>query len=185
MIDQRNRRAIVQSAVEEYYEDVYRFCRYYTGNELDSYDITQEVFLRFMKYNDSCSYRNLKGYLMMIARNLCCDYFRDLSVQRENMVSLNAIADAAENTVDCAAKAHTNYGRTIEDCDSGIFLRELLQGIPQEQREVVILRIHDGLKFREIARITGCSPSTAKSRFRLGIAGIKKKMEAGNGGFYG
>lgn len=181
MINQSNRQAIVQSAVEKYYDDIYRFCRYYTGNETDSYDIAQEVFLRFLKYLDSCSHSNLKGYLFMIARNLCCDYFRNLSAQRENMFSL----DVAENAADCAAKKCIGYGRSIEDCDSELFLRELLQGIPLEQREVVILRIHDGLKFREIAKIAGCSVSTAKSRFRLGIAGIRKKIETENGGYYG
>lgn len=173
MINQRDRQAVVQSAVENYYDDIYRFCRYYTGNEVDSYDIAQEVFLRFLKYSDHCGYRNLKGYLFMIARNLCCDYFRNLSAQRENTFSL----DAAENAVDCAAKEHINYSKSIEDCDSELFLRQLLQSIPQEQREVVIMRIHDGLKFREIARIAGCSTSTAKSRFRLGIANIKKKLD--------
>ncbi|MDE5824087.1 MAG: RNA polymerase sigma factor [Lachnospiraceae bacterium] len=182
MIEQKNKQAIVQSAVEKYYDDIYRFCRYYTGNEVDSYDIVQEVFLRFLKYSDSCGHRNLKGYLFMIARNLCCDYFRNLSIQRENMFSLDA---ATENAVDGTLKIRTGYSRTIEDCDSELFLRELLQSIPQEQREVVLLRIHDGLKFREIAKIAGCSLSTAKSRFRLGIAGIKKKMEVENGGYYG
>lgn len=179
MIDQRDRRAVVQSAVENYYDDIYRFCRYYTGNEADSYDITQEVFLRFLKYSDSCGHRNLKAYLFMIARNLCCDYFRDLAARRENTLTLDA---AAEN----AAKTGAGHSRTIEDCDNELFLRELLQGIPQEQREAVILRIHDGLRFREIAGITGCSVSTAKSRFRLGIAGIRKKTGMlKKGGYYG
>ena len=182
MIDQKNRQAVVQSAVEKYYDDIYRFCRYYTGNEIDSYDIVQEVFLRFLKYSDSCGHKNLKGYLFMIARNLCCDYFRNLSIQRENTFSLDA---ATVNTADNTARIHTGYSRSIEDCDSELFLRELLQSIPQEQREAVILRIHDGLKFREIAKIAGCSTSTAKSRFRLGIAGIKKKMGVENGGYYG
>lgn len=173
MIDQRDRQTIVQAAVEKYYDDIYRFCRYYTGNETDSYDIAQEVFLRYLKYADTCSHRNLKGYLIMIARNLCCDYFRGLAAQRENTFSL----DEAEDTV----QVRTDYGRTIEDCDNELFLRELLQSVPQEQREVVILRIHDGLKFGDIAKITGCSTSTAKSRFRLGIDGIRKKMR----GYYG
>ena len=66
--------------------------------------------------------------------------------------------------------------RTIDGCDSAFYLQELLQSISQEQREVVILRIHDGLKFHEIAKITGCNLSTVKSRFRLGIASMKKKM---------
>lgn len=166
----RDRQAVVQSAVEKYYDDIYRFCRYYTGNAVDSYDITQEVFLRFMKYSDSCVQRNLKGYLIMIARNLCCDYFRSQSMQREITISIDTMA-AVENAVH-----NPNHDKSIEDCDSELFLREMLQSIPQEQREVLILRIHDGLKFREIAKIAGCSLSTAKSRFRLGVAGIRKKM---------
>lgn len=185
MINQRDRQVIVQSAVEKYYDDIYRFCRYYTGNEVDSYDIAQEVFLRFLKYSDACGHRNLKGYLFMIARNLCCDYFRNLSAQRENILSLDAAGETTKNMADYVAKERAGYGRSIEDCDTELFLRELLQNIPQEQREVVIMRIHDGLKFREIAKIAGCSLSTAKSRFRLGIAGIKKVIEVENGGFYG
>lgn len=173
MINQKDRQAIVQSAVERYYDDVYRFCRYYTGNETDSYDISQEVFLRFMKYTDSCGHRNLKAYLIMIARNLCCDYFRTQSAQRENTVSFDVLT---ENASDETLKRFASCDKAIEDCDSEMFLRELLQSIPQEQREVVILRIHDGLKFREIAKITGCSLSTAKSRFRLGAANIKKLL---------
>lgn len=168
MIKQKIRQAVVQSAVEKYYDDVYRFCRYYTGNEADSYDITQEVFLRFLKYTDVFGHRNLRAYLIMIARNLCCDYFRTQSVQREKTVSLDAMMEYASDW---------NCSQSIEDCDSEIFLRELLQSIPPEQREVVILRIHDELKFQEIAKITGCSLSTAKSRFRLGIANIKKNWK--------
>ena len=49
MIHQKNRQDRVELAVETYYDDVYRFCRYYTGNPTDSYDITQEVFLRYMR----------------------------------------------------------------------------------------------------------------------------------------
>ncbi|MCI8267031.1 MAG: RNA polymerase sigma factor [Lachnospiraceae bacterium] len=169
MIHQKNRQDCVQSAVEMYYEDVYRFCRYYTGNSTDSYDITQEVFLRYMKYMDSCGHKNLKAYLMMIARNLCCDYFRRQSEQREKLLSFDMLEDTAEGG--CLGAV-----RTIDNCDSELYLQELLQSISQEQREVVILRIHDGLKFHEIAKITGCRLSTVKSRFRLGIASIKKKI---------
>ncbi len=169
MIHQKNRQDCVQLAVEMYYEDVYRFCRYYTGNPTDSYDITQEVFLRYMKYMDSCGHKNLKAYLFMIARNLCCDYFRGQSIQREKIISFDMLEETA-------ADGHLGTAKTIADCDSELYLRELLQSISPEQREVVILRIHDGLKFHEIAKIIGCNLSTVKSRFRLGIANIKKKI---------
>ena len=41
MSNKKDRQAIVQSAVEAYYDDIYRLCRYYTGTETDSYDIAQ------------------------------------------------------------------------------------------------------------------------------------------------
>ena len=46
-----------------------------------------------------------------------------------------------------------------------------------ENREVVILRIYEELKFKDIAKIAGCSVSTVKSRFRLGVQHLKKMME--------
>ena len=62
--------------INKYYDDIYRFCYYLTGHETDSYDITQEVFIKFIRYSDTYRYKNLKGYLLIIARNLCYDYFR-------------------------------------------------------------------------------------------------------------
>ena len=62
--------------INKYYDEIYRFCFYLTGYETDSYDITQEVFLKFIRYVDSYQYKNLKGYLLIIARNLCYDFFR-------------------------------------------------------------------------------------------------------------
>lgn len=44
--------------VQKYYDEIYRFCVYLTGNDTDSYDITQEIFLKFIKYVDSYRYKN-------------------------------------------------------------------------------------------------------------------------------
>ena len=66
--------------IERYYADIYRFCLYMVQSKEDAYDITQESFLKFIKYGTSYHHQNLKGYLLMIARNLCFDYFRDKKV---------------------------------------------------------------------------------------------------------
>ena len=49
--------------IKQYYADIFRFCLYMIQNEEDSYDITQETFLKFMKYGTSYQRNNLKGYL--------------------------------------------------------------------------------------------------------------------------
>ena len=62
--------------IERYYEDIFRFCLYMVREEEEAYDITQETFLKFIKYGSSYRRNNLKGYLLTIARNLCFSFFR-------------------------------------------------------------------------------------------------------------
>lgn len=150
----------LNALISRYYDDIYRFCLYLTGQESDSYDLTQEVFLRFIKYLGSYRHRNLKGYLIMIARNLCRDYFR----QRKDTVCL-------EDTAWLGAE-----DRQLSRLEDSMLLQQALQGLPGKQREVVVMRLCEELPFREIASITGCNLQTAKSRFRLGVKALQKRL---------
>ena len=147
--------------IEKYYDELYRFCFYLTGQETDSYDIVQEVFLKFIRYVDSYQYKNLKGYLLTIARNLCCDYFR----HKKDAVGLEEVGEQGKED------------SRIALTEDSLLLGKALMQIPAEQREVIILRIYEEFKFAEIAGILGCSLSTVKSRYHLGIRKLKKIME--------
>ena len=153
----------LNSIIEKYYSEIYRFCVYQTGNETDSYDITQEVFLKFIRYVDSYRYKNLKGYLLIIARNACCDYFRC----KKDAVWIDEIAESEKGKEDIRLTA----------VESGLMFRQALQMISAEQREVIILRICEEQKFLEIAKMLGCNISTVKSRYHLGIKKLRKIME--------
>ena len=157
--------------VDRYYEDIYRFCLYLTADETESYDITQEVFLRFMKYISSYYYRNLKGYLLIIARNLCRDYFsrRD----REDYIRMSNPALLHE---DDGAETGGAGNKELEHTELRYLFQGILSRLPAEQREVIALRFGEELKFKEIAEVLGCSQSTAKSRYRLAIARLRKEM---------
>lgn len=149
---------------DRYYDEIYRFCLYLTGQATDSYDITQEVFLRFIKYVDSYEYRNLKGYLLIIARNLCRDYFH--------------------HSKDWCCVEDADYQGTedmhLGNLEDRLLLQQALIQLPVKQREIVILRIYEELKFHEIAAMLGCNLSTVKSRFRLGIKNLRKILEETN-----
>lgn len=151
--------------IDHYYNDIYRFCLYLTGQETDSYDITQEVFLRFIKYFNSYQHRNLKGYLLIIARNLCRDYFHH---KKDFTCIEDAISLGSEDS-------------RLTGIEDAMLLFQTLQKLPVNQREVIIMRVYEELHFHEIARITDCSLSTAKSRFRLGIKNLRKIMEGTDG----
>lgn len=158
---QSGEKEALNEIAEKYYDDIYRFCRYLTGHETDSYDITQEVFFRFIKYVDSYRDKNLKGYLLMIARNLCRNYYSG----RKETISLEETMEAGQDNC------------PMNGLENELFLRQMLQEIPREQREVVVLRIYEECRFREIAGMLDCNLSTVKSRFRLGISNMRKRME--------
>lgn len=150
--------------INQYYSDIFRFCLYMIQSEEDAYDITQETFLKFIRYGTSYPHRNLKGYLLTIARNICFTYFQDKKRK--------GIKYEWEELTDFPCRTDK-----INETELSVDLGSLLSQLSQEMREVLILRIYEEMKFKDIAQIMGCSVSTAKSRFRLGVAHLKKLME--------
>ena len=150
--------------IERYYADIYRFCLYMVQSEEDAYDIAQESFLKFIKYGTSYHHQNLKGYLLTIARNLRLDYFRDKK---------GTETPVGWEELDKIPKPRNQ----IKETEDIIYLQNLLKALSPDIREVVVLRMYEEMKFKDIAGMMGCSVSTAKSRFRLGISQLKRMME--------
>lgn len=150
----------LNAIVRKYYDEIYRFCLYLTGQETDSYDIAQEVFLKFIRYVDSYQDKNLKGYLLMIARNACYDYFR----HKKETVCIDEIEESGTED------------SQIARIENEMLLRQALIDLSPQQREVIILRIYEGLKYTEIAKILGCNLSTVKSRYFQGIKKLDRLL---------
>ena len=150
--------------VERYYADIYRFCLYMVQSQEDAYDITQESFLKFIKYGTSYHHQNLRGYLLTIARNLCFNYFRDKK-DIESSVEWEVFDKLPKP------------GNQITETEDIIYLQNLLKALSPDIREVIVLRMYEEMKFKDIARVMGCSVSTAKSRYRIGISQLKRMME--------
>lgn len=150
--------------IDRYYTDIFRFCLYMVQSEEDAYDITQETFLKFIRYGTSYQHNNLKGYLLTIARNICFTFFKEKK---------RTLTKCEWEEIDGIP-----YGiDKIKEAEVSVYLGSLLSELSQDMREVIILRIYEEMKFKDIARIMGCSISTAKSRFRLGVKHLKNLME--------
>lgn len=155
-----------------YYDDIYYFCCYQTGSREDAYDLAQETFLRFIRYVDHYQYRNLKGYLLTIAMNLCREYLR-----------MTAQVSAKETQTDCTAPAFVIENTRSSDpsdytkaSENTMLLTEALIKLPEIQREAVLLHHFYGYKNREIARMTGVSYSAVKSRIRQGLEKLSRLL---------
>lgn len=156
-----------EDIIRKYYDEILRFCIYQLHNIDSAYDITQETFLRFIKNMDKLEYKNLKGYLLTVARNLCVDYWK--VCKREEARDFEKDADIFDSN------------ESYEQTENSMILLGLLAKLPPEQREVVVLRYYNDMKLSAISKIQEVSLSTVKSRLRLGIERMKLLMEGING----
>ena len=157
----------------KYYDDIYYFCCYQTGSRDASYDLAQETFLRFIKYVDHYRYRNLKGYLLTIAMNLCREYMRRLS----QIHAVETSADCLEQEDFGMTRAHTICTDQTADAENSLLLLRALAALPEFQREAVLLHHFYGYKNREIARMTGASYDAVKSRIRQGLSKLNELLK--------
>lgn len=151
---------------DAYYDDIYRFCRFQTGDADWAYDLTQETFLRFIRYADSMKAGNVKGYLLTIAMNVCRDGWGERK-RRDAQAVWEETADA--RPAPCGQ----------QDAEDRFMVQEALLMLPDYQREAIVLHFYHGLKYREIGKMTGSSVSTVKSRIRQGCRKMKERLEGG------
>ena len=189
---QKGDKQYLQDIVEKYYDDIFRFCTFQSGSREDAYDLTQETFLRFIRYVEGYHYRNLKGYLLTIAMNLCRDHLTEKSRRREREVSFDREINSDDPSGgdflwDIYQPLEAVAGRTEESPESKLVesdihdrLMEALFCLPQMQRETLLLHYLYDMKYREIAKLTGVSVSTVKSRVKQGtekLRGVMKKED--------
>ena len=137
-------------------------------------DIFQEVFIRIIdtlrkgKYNHEGKFLQ---WAMRISYNLCVDYFR--RGKRRPIVSSNDDFDI----FDVLKQPELNAEESIMRSQTHDKVRQLVDHLPEEQREVVILRHYADMSFKEIAGLTQVSINTALGRMRYALINIRKMIE--------
>ena len=136
-------------------------------------DIFQDVFIRVIDTVRGGRYTEEGKFLpwaMRIAHNLCVDHFRKVkrtptiknSEDRDIFEVLNFTEDGAD--------------RKMMQRQSHDRVRQMLDLLPADQREVIILRHYAEMSFKEIAAMTNCSINTALGRMRYGLINLRKLM---------
>ena len=165
----RNRLKKLEQVIVEFQDQLFRFAFFRTGSLPDAQDIVQDVFIKL--YNETAyldKVDNLKGYLYRSISNACIDYSRRKSRRRfDTLESIPKKQEVGENTTSDNLMLMEEYSR----------IEMLLDGLPEEQSEIVRLRVFDGLSFVEIAQLQEIPVTTVKSRFKYGIDKLKSKIE--------
>ena len=109
-------------------------------------------------------------WAMRIAHNLCVDHFRKVkrtpAIKTSDDRDIFEVINFTEDGADVKMMKRQSHDR----------VRQMLDLLPEDQREVIILRHYADLSFKEIASLTNCSINTALGRMRYGLINLRKMM---------
>ncbi len=140
-------------------------------------DIFQDTFIKVIKTLKSNSYNEEGKFLpwvMRISHNLIVDHFRKnkkmpMLRETEEFSIFSILTDSSPNA----------EGRIITDVIEKD-LQKIIQELPDDQKEVLLMRIYQDLSFNEIADLTGVSINTALGRMRYALMNLRKIIEKNN-----
>ncbi len=169
----------LEALITRHKERVYTYIFFIVKNEKLAEDIFQDTFIKVInslkrgKYNEQGVF---VSWVIRIAHNLTIDYFRKNSRMPTYSNDYNPEFDIFNS------KKFSE--QTIEDAlikkQIAVDIRNLVEELPNEQKEVILLRHFGDLSFREIAEQTNVSINTALGRMRYALINLRKLIEEKN-----
>ncbi len=136
-------------------------------------DIFQDAFIKIIdtlrggRYSDEGKFL---PWAMRIAHNLCVDHFRKVkrtpTIKTGEDQDLFEVLNFSEDSMEEKMVRRQSHDR----------VRNMLDQLPTDQRDVIILRHYADMSFKEIAALTDCSINTALGRMRYGLINLRKMM---------
>jgi RNA polymerase sigma factor (sigma-70 family) len=158
-----NKAVTFHELYQRYAPDVYRFAYWLTGNDPDARDITSETFVRVWTADAEPRAETVKAYLFTIARNLHRKQWRRAS--RQEPIADDMIDPALQPDAATADK---------EDLDRAL---AAIEELPEVDRAVLLLRVHDGMSYEDIAAVTGISAAAAKVKVFRARARLAARLQ--------
>jgi RNA polymerase sigma-70 factor (ECF subfamily) len=166
-----------ESLMRRHRGPVFNFLVRLVGDRPRAEDLLQDAWLKVVDAAPRWERRaRFTTWLYTIARNLAFDEQRK-SVHRKSE-SLDATGADGRSLADGLPGEGPGPDRGAEDALLRPRLEAALAALPEEQREVFLLREYAGLPFQEIGRVTGVSENTVKSRMRYALEALRRQLEA-------
>jgi len=159
--------------VERYKDKIYTSIYLLVKDKYLAEDLFQDVFIRIIDTLRGGKYTEEGKFLpwaMRIAHNLCLDHFRKVkrspSIKTSDDHDIFEVLNFSEAGADQKMMASQSHDR----------VRKMVDLLPEDQKEVIIMRHYADLSFKEIAELTNCSINTALGRMRYGLINLRKMM---------
>jgi len=157
---------------------VYSYINLYIRSRDLADDIFQDTFLKVVQSIRAGRYQDdgkFISWVMRIAHNLIIDHFR-----HEKQMGIVYNDDYDTDLFNSRRLADDNVEDIMVRRQVLRDVRSLINGLPEDQREVVIMRHYAGMSFKEIADMTGVSINTALGRMRYALINMRKVMTEKN-----
>jgi len=166
-----SRRARFEAQVLPHLDAAYRFARWLSRSSVDADDLVQDAVLRAFRGFDGLRGTDAKAWLLTIVRNCYSTSFKQQ--RRGDMVPLPPGDDPDSATLLVEEAAGPEAEAILADDRRS--LDAIMQTLPQEYREILILREIEDLDYREIAQVISTPIGTVMSRLARARAALKKQ----------
>lgn len=161
----------LETLIHRYKDKIYTAIYVLVKDKFMAEDLFQDTFLKIVKTIRDGRYSEQGKFLpwaMRVAHNLCMDHFRrsrqQVCVTLPDGTDISHLLPAADD------------GKNLETRQVHEGVRALIELLPEEQREVIVLRIYADLSFKQIADITSVSINTSLGRMRYGLINLRRMI---------
>ena len=168
----------IEVLINKHRRKVYTYILLTIKNQQLAEDLFQETFIKVIqslrggKYKDNGKFLS---WVIRIAHNLIIDHFR-----KEKQMNTLSNDDSEVDLFNSKKLSDSNIEELIIDSQIKSEIRVLINELPDDQREVVLLRHYGGLSFKEIADQTDVSINTALGRMRYALINLRKLIREKN-----
>ncbi len=165
----------IEVLINKHRRKVYTYILLTIKNQQLAEDLFQETFIKVIqslrggKYKDNGKFLS---WVIRIAHNLIIDHFR-----KEKQMNTLSNDDSEVDLFNSKKLSDSNIEELIIDSQIKSEIRVLINELPNDQKEVVLLRHYGGLSFKEIADQTDVSINTALGRMRYALINLRKLIQ--------
>ena len=163
----------LSTLIERYKDKIFTSIFLLVKDKYLAEDLFQDTFIKVIDTLNSGRYKDEGKFLpwvMRIGHNLCVDHFRKVkrtpAIKTSDDHDIFEVLNFSEAGVDEKMMQSQSHER----------VSKMLDMLPEDQKEVIVMRHYAELSFKEIAKLTDCSINTALGRMRYGLINLRKMM---------
>jgi RNA polymerase sigma-70 factor (ECF subfamily) len=169
-LQKQNQLANFEQAILPHLDAAFNLARWLTRNDNDAEDVVQEAYLRAFKFFGSFTGGDGRAWLLAIVRNTCYTWLQHNRSPQLNVSIDDELEEIESNQLDPEAQ--------LLQVANTEMVRDALQQLPIEFREVVVLRELEEMSYKDIASVTELPPGTVMSRLARGRKRLQEVLKS-------